>query len=78
MSQQHRSIFAASRAAAQQIMDDRPQTTLRYETTNDARIRAHLLQTTNLEDNQIDVMLKHYHQIARLRMSLGMREGSAE
>ena len=71
MANHQHSIFAASRAAAQKIMDEGTQV-LRYETTEDARIRSCLKHSSAgaLTDGEIDEMLRSYHRIQRIRASL--------
>ena len=57
-----------------------PSTTveLRYETDEDARVREFISNiNTNKDlkftDDEIDEMLKHYHIIARVRQTLGIK-----
>ena len=70
MATQPQSLFAASREAAQKIMEDqREAQVLRYETTEDARIRSQLSQQ-GVIDEYIDRYLEGYHIVQRVRQNL--------
>lgn len=66
------SLFIASREAAQKIMDDRPNVILRYETSDDARIREQIKRTTHFDDNMIDIIRDHYHIFNKAKHQLGL------
>jgi len=72
MATQPHSIFAASRAAAQKIMDDRDSSILHFETTEHARVRSVLRQHNAYNDDEISLMLRHYDHISRIRASLNL------
>jgi hypothetical protein len=70
MASQPQSLFAASREAAKQIMENRQ--VIRFETTDDSRIREHLVRTAGLTDAQVTDALEGYHIIMSARRMLSM------
>lgn len=64
------SIFAASRAAAEQIMANKP--VLHFETTDDDRVRYHLINNCGLTDAQVTEALEGYKIINSARRMLSI------